>query len=291
MQKHAVNILGIFSYYANYMRILSIDIGIKHLAFCLFNINTKENYKIEKWGVIDLCNEKKSICEESKNEKKCKRTPKYTKNGKAFCKIHARTLKYHIPPKEYKLDALKKLKLHQLKELYTKLELVSDTKKSKKIYLQEILAHIQQYYFDFIISPKAKDFNITALGRNMKTKFNEILNDIESLEHVIVENQIGPLANRMKTIQGMVMQHFIEQDVPNILEIAASNKLKTFLDIGEKTTYNQRKRLSIEITDKQLKDSKLFHTWREFFISHKKKDDLADSFLQGLWYLRTYNFI
>ena len=153
------------------------------------------------------------------------------------------------------------------------------------------MAHIQQYYFDFIISPKAKDFNITALGRNMKTKFNEILNNIESLEHVIVENQIGPLANRMKTIQGMVMQHFIEQDVPNILEIAASNKLKTFLDTGEKTTYNQRKRLSIEITDKQLKDSKLFHTWREFFISHKKKDDLADSFLQGLWYLRTYNFI
>ena len=95
--------------------------------------------------------------------------------------------------------------------------------------------------------------------------------DIESLEHVIVENQIGPLANRMKTIQGMVMQHFIEQDVPNILEIAASNKLKTFLDTGEKTTYNQRKRLSIEITDKQLKNSKLFHTWREFFISHKKK--------------------
>ena len=131
MQKHAVNILGIFSYYANYMRILSIDIGIKHLAFCLFNINTKENYKIEKWGVIDLCNEKKSICEESKNEKKCKRTPKYTKNGKAFCKIHARTLKYHIPPKEYKLDALKKLKLHQLKELYAKLELVSDIKKRK----------------------------------------------------------------------------------------------------------------------------------------------------------------
>ena len=35
------------------MRILSIDIGIKHLAFCLFNLEMK--YKIEKWGVINLC--------------------------------------------------------------------------------------------------------------------------------------------------------------------------------------------------------------------------------------------
>ena len=129
------------------------------------------------------------------------------------------------------------------------------------------------------------------MGRNIKKKFQETLADIDSLDYVIVENQIGPLANRMRTIQGMVMQHFIEQNVPHIQEIAASNKLKNFLVSGEKTTYNQRKRIGIEITNKQLKDSKLFHSWRGFFISHKKKDDLADSFLQGLWYLTTNNFI
>ena len=273
------------------MRILSIDIGIKHLAFCLFNIRAKDDYKIEKWGIIDLCNEKKMLCEGCKSGKKCKRTSRYTKNDKAFCKIHARARNFHIPPKEYKINALKKLKLHQLKELYQQLGLVNNTKKTKKIYLQEIIIHIQKHYFDFIIPPKAKDFSITTLGRNIKKKFQETLADIDSLDYVIVENQIGPLANRMRTIQGMVMQHFIEQNVPHIQEIAASNKLKNFLVSGEKTTYNQRKRIGIEITNKQLKDSKLFHSWRGFFISHKKKDDLADSFLQGLWYLTTNNFI
>ena len=29
-------------------------------------------------------------------------------------------------------------------------------------------------------------------------------------------------------------------------------------------------------------DNKL---WHPFFINHKKQDDLADSFLQGIWYI------
>ena len=35
------------------------------------------------------------------------------------------------------------------------------------------------------------------------------LPDIESITHVFIENQISPIANRMKTIQGMLAQYFI----------------------------------------------------------------------------------
>ena len=31
--------------------------------------------------------------------------------------------------------------------------------------------------------------------------------------------------------------------------------------------------------------------WEEHFNKHKKKDDLADSFLQGLWYIKQYHNI
>ena len=44
------------------MRILSIDVGIKHLAFCLLNYQSKDEYSIEKWDVINLCNDKIHNC-------------------------------------------------------------------------------------------------------------------------------------------------------------------------------------------------------------------------------------
>jgi hypothetical protein len=122
----------------------------------------------------------------------------------------------------------------------------------------------------------------------MRTSFNSLLKDI-SLDRVIIENQIGPLANRMKTLQGMVMQHFIELSVPIIEEISAANKLKPFLSQGQKTTYNERKKIGIKITLQQLTSTSKIIKWMDFFQSHKKKDDLADSFLQGLWYLNYTN--
>ena len=61
------------------------------------------------------------------------------------------------------------------------------------------------------------------------------------IDIVCVENQIGPLALRMKTLQGMIMQHFIEKEIPLVEEISASNKLKEFLDL-KKTTYAERKK-------------------------------------------------
>ena len=39
------------------MKVLSIDVGIKNLALCLFKIENKEKYEIEKWDVVNLCNE------------------------------------------------------------------------------------------------------------------------------------------------------------------------------------------------------------------------------------------
>ena len=75
-----------------------------------------------------------------------------------------------------------------------------------------------------------------------------------------------------------------DQFVPNIEYISSSNKLKNFLE-KKKTTYSERKQLSIEVTTKQLNDKPELTPWIDFFKTHKKKDDLADSFLQGLWFL------
>ena len=81
------------------------------------------------------------------------------------------------------------------------------------------------------------------------------------------------------------MQHFIEKGCPIIEEISSSNKLKDYLT-KKKTKYNERKKLSIKITQEILKENNNLDAWIPIFIEHKKKDDLADSFLQGIWYIK-----
>ena len=82
----------------------------------------------------------------------------------------------------------------------------------------------------------------------LKEEFEKLFENT-TIDCVIVENQIGPLALRMKTLQGMIMQHFIEKGVPLVEEISASNKLKEFIG-NKKTTYSERKKSGIAITKK-----------------------------------------
>jgi hypothetical protein len=87
----------------------------------------------------------------------------------------------------------------------------------------------------------------------------------------------------MKTLQGMIAQYFIMKNVNNIIFYSASNKLKPFLE-NQKTTYKERKQLGIEFTRQLLDGYSQINSWTTFFSKHSKKDDLADSFLQGLSY-------
>jgi hypothetical protein len=48
--------------------------------------------------------------------------------------------------------------------------------------------------------------------------------------------------------------------------------------------YKEKKKMAVEYTSSYLKE-KGDEKNSYFFDSHKKKDDLADSFLQGLYYL------
>ena len=40
------------------------------------------------------------------------------------------------------------------------------------------------------------------------------------------------------------------------------------------------------MTHKVLTDNNNLDEWIPIFMDHKKKDDLADSFLQGIWYIK-----
>ena len=138
---------------------------------------------------------------------------------------------------------------------------------------------------------KAEKENMVTLGKNMKNIFDELMCDVSGIEIVLIENQISPIANRMKTLQGMIMQYFIMRGLERIEMISSQNKLKIYDQYvkGVKETngnsYNVRKKLGIMLTDHILTVNKEWEIYRELFVG-KKKDDLADSFLQGLYYIK-----
>jgi hypothetical protein len=120
----------------------------------------------------------------------------------------------------------------------------------------------------------ANKANMIELGKKIfilfEKKFTMHFNE------VIIENQIGPSAIRMKNIQGMITMYFIQKG-SDVVYWNSGNKLR-FMKM--KTTYKERKKLSILITNCIIKEFYPTHD----ISKHKKKDDVADCFLQILDY-------
>jgi len=262
------------------MIILSIDVGMKNLAYCLFQ-TIENDYKILKWDIINLCNEKKYICKGvNKNNKFCNKSAKYFKCNNYYCKIHAKNKNYKIP--NFKTYSLNKLSLKKLKSFATEHDISFNKLSKKQDCYNQIMLDISNNYFNTVSNVLTKDLNLIDYGINMKELFKKNF-DYNIIDLILIENQIGPLALRMKSLQGMIIQHFIENNINNIICINSNNKLKDFL-VNKKTTYSERKKESVKITSNIINNNNLLANWIDIFNNHKKKDDLADCFLQVLWY-------
>ena len=82
------------------MKILSIDVGMKHLAYCLFDVKSTNVYSIEMWDVMNLCRTGKQVHKcmgFTKKKTPCNKSPKLYKNGEFYCRIHAKNRAFKIP--------------------------------------------------------------------------------------------------------------------------------------------------------------------------------------------------
>ena len=274
------------------MKILSIDVGIKNLAFCLFcnNDTTNHSYLIKKWNVVDLSTSEEVVKKCCGKEKKgpCLKPAKYTKNNQCFCIKHAKKEKYVLPSSDLKSSYINKQKLQKLIDIVAKYKIPGIAEKPKKSDLVSLITNFaKENCYEELIKTSAADVDLITIGKNIKLKFDNLFLEEANIDYVIIENQISPIANRMKTIQGQIVQYFIMSgiNVAYIEFISASNKLKEFETDG-KTEYKDRKKLGIVKTQETLQDNQNFSNMLDYFNTHKKKDDLADSFLQGLWFIK-----
>ena len=271
------------------MKIISIDVGIKNLSFCLFEIDVTTKYiKILKWDNINLSVTDKNDykCIEIDKKGLCNKPAKFSKDDKCYCLKHSKLHNYLQPTSDLKEPFLKKQKLQNLIDIADKYKLTYETHLKKSNILSVIQDFIQTNCYTPIAKTNATKVNLVTIGRIIQQKFNDIFSDINSIDNVIIENQIGPLANKMKTIQGMISQYFIMTNNNIIIDfISASNKLKDYLP-KEKIDYKQRKKLGIETCLTIVNNDLQYDEWRGFVNKHTKKDDLSDCFLQGLWFIK-----
>ena len=283
------------------MKIISIDVGIKNLAFCLLEINPdSSSYIIKKWDVINLSQKTESKCVElDKMGHPCMSPIKFTKNNKCYCLKHSKKTEFQIPTADLKPTFINKQKIQGLYDIAEKYKITYTIPIKKAELISLIHEYAHKVCFDPIENTNASKIDLVTIGRNIQFRFDTILKDeMETIDKVIIENQISPIANRMKTIQGMIAQYFIMKNNDIQIDfVNASNKLKGTGEIDpslkavpiktNKTSYTERKKQGIEKTLDILNKDSLLNIWTTFFKTHKKKDDLADSFLQGVWYSST----
>ena len=246
------------------MKLLSIDVGIKNLAYCL--IEKKEKLTIIDWNIINLSNETTYQC------KYCSKKANYINNNIYCCKVHAKKAGFL----KEDIKSIHNLNKQQIITLFSKKNVPCNTIHTKK----KLVHLLKQNIFTKIKKTNCNKINLIDIGKQIALQFDKLFNH-QAIDFVLIENQISKIANRMKCIQGMIAQYFIMKHIYAIEFISSINKLKCIPT--KQATYSDRKKSSIEFTIQYITKHQpdiLTH-----FNTHNKQDDLADSFLQGLYYL------
>ena len=85
------------------MKILSIDVGIKNLAFCLFEKSENSDYfKITKWDTVNISEQHEiQNCIFIDKIGLCNKPAKFKKDDQCFCLKHSKKQKFRIRSLHY----------------------------------------------------------------------------------------------------------------------------------------------------------------------------------------------
>lgn len=234
------------------MKILSFDVGIINLAYCIVEFTDKNNseHTIIDWNIINCAD--KIL---SNNLKCCVNRKGIVCNKDAISKVN--------------LNENKILGFCSLKNCQ------KEAKNYKKI------CNIKK--------KTSKDISLNELALVLFEQLNEkdLQNDIDL---VLIENQPALKNPTMKSIQIILFSYFIFFNKNLNYDVKlfnASKKLSIYngpkIETKHiKNSYNKRKFLSIEYTKYYLE--KYNNDKFIFFNNNFKKDDLADCYLQTLSY-------
>jgi len=272
------------------MKILSWDVGVRNLAYCILEKEETPSddisVKILDWNVIDLVGEAPDTfptCQGIlKTGKPCTKKSKVTSEDGYYCMTHKPKNQGYQPllaKKVCSLEVGKKIKKPCARKIFYQGE-------DKKYYCKN---HGKSISGLNIIK---KDLSYYELCKMIIQRLENIPG-LFDVDEVVIENQPTLKNPKMKTIQVMLFSIFVMRDVggriKNVGYISATNKLKeayqkvdtSQLDMPENKKA-ARKKLGIIYTQELLANQP---EMIEVLKQHTKKDDLCDAYLQGLYYI------
>jgi len=254
--------------------ILTFDIGIKNLAYCICHSDTNinENLRIIDWNIIDF-SFKHKLCNHLKPKSKIcnKKAIFYNMNEEYLCKEHGEFIK--------KLDLVNFKKFKRI----SKNNVLKDTFNKT---MDRLLSALNELYTKLLI-PYDNDNSL------------QFINNL----NICIENQPALKNPIMKSISIVLYSFFKIKKLENntlintIDFINANNKTKdSFLikimkkeDIPEIINYKDRKQFAIDLVNNILKNINKKDVLNLININNydiiNKKDDLADTFIYVLYYL------
>lgn len=249
------------------MKLVSFDVGLRNLAFCVLEGTSRKDIKITGWDLIDVMAEMggldKPLCF------KCKKPACWSQKTTYACSRH----KTGSSSPTTKASLNKKSK----EDLQKEVEFLGFQSTVKKELVDKLYAHYSANVWKRCVK-SAKQCSVVDLAPGIAQSLSARTQLWNGADLIVFEQQPD---KRMLCVQGMLHMWFVTQGY-RCKGVSATHKLTNMITVEDVTkTYRGRKKTGIVHAQELVPTTEL----KTFMMKHPKRDDLADSFLQGLWCL------
>ena len=249
------------------MKLVSFDVGLRNLAFCVIEGTSRKDVKITGWDLIDVMAEMggldKPLCF------KCKKPACWTQRTTYACSRHKTGSSSGVTK-----SALNKKSKEDLQKEASPLGIQSS---SKKELVDKLYAHYSANVWKRCVK-SAKQCSVVDLAPAIANSLSARTQLWNGADLIVFEQQPD---KRMLCVQGMLHMWFTTQGY-RCKGVSATHKLTNMITVEDSTkTYRGRKKTGIVHAQELLPTQEL----KTFMLKHPKKDDLCDAWLQGLWCL------
>lgn len=246
------------------MKLVSFDVGLRNLAFCVMEGTNRSNVKIIHWDLIDVMAE--SAGQDNIKCFKCKKPANWTSGEQTACTLHKGKTAKVITKTELNKKPIDELRREGGQQFKTKKEAVDFLYKK---YSQNVWKRCIK---------SSKSMSVVDLADPIARCLESRRSLWEGAHLIGFEQQPD---KRMLCVQAMLHMWFACQGY-KCRGVSAIHKLTNMISLEDSTkTYKGRKSTGIVHATELVPTAE----WKQYMLKHPKKDDLADCYLQGLWVL------
>jgi hypothetical protein len=245
------------------MKLVSFDVGLRNLAFCILDGTTRQDVKILHWDLIDVMAE--GAGHDSPKCFKCKKPANWKQEETYACTVH-----------KSKGKSVTKKSLNE--KTIASLQKEAGVTGTKKFIVDLLYNKYSKKVWKRCVK-SCKQGSVVDLAPMIAQSLKARTDIWDGSDKIIFEQQPD---KRMMAVQAM-MHMWFECHGYSTKGVSAIHKLTNMVTVKDSTkTYKGRKKTGIVHATALVPEE-----WKDYMLKHPKKDDLADSFLQGLWFLES----